>query len=487
MADMKMDSSSEKAQGVGNPEERSAKPLNFFELVVPFLKGQLEGILEKGNGAPETESLGGVEKQNVGNQLTKTSQINFILCSVFVVSFIFWANLNYLDVVSMAKGEVAPASQLKTVQHLEGGIIKDIKVREGQRISAGQAIVVLAPTAMDADLSELQVRLSALEADIIRAEAIVSEKTELDFPEGFRREYPGLVSQAERRLRSRRELISDELRKQQATINQRKQEIQEIRTRRENNRRALKLVNEQLSIIEELMKDDLTNRFEHLDKLKEQQELQGSFALDKEALKSAEAAMVQANAELAAIKSRFRDENEREFDEVRREFAELSQRLNKFKDSVDRTIVRSPVDGVVKVMYVATTGGVLRPGDPVADIVPLDDHLIINAELPIQDIGYVEVDQPAIIKLTSADAMRYGNLNGKVSRISPDALEDKEGRPYYKVRIETERSFFERQGLRYNLYPGMEVAVTIKTGQRTVMQYLTDPLRAGASDAMQER
>lgn len=168
-------------------------------------------------------------------------------------------------------------------------------------------------------------------------------------------------------------------------------------------------------------------------------------------------------------------------------FGELTQRMQKFKDSLQRTVVRSPVDGTIKSLYVFTVGGVLRPGDPIADIVPAGDRLIIEAKLPTSDIGYIEEGQTAVIKLASADAMRFGGLDGNVINISPDTLVTPDGMPFYKVRIETEDDHFQRGSQKYNLFPGMQVMANIQTGQRTVLEYVLAPLLNSMDDAMQER
>jgi adhesin transport system membrane fusion protein len=168
-------------------------------------------------------------------------------------------------------------------------------------------------------------------------------------------------------------------------------------------------------------------------------------------------------------------------------YNELLQRILKFEDNLSRTVLRSPVNGVVKTLYVVTIGGVLKPGFTVVDIVPGGDRLIIEAKLPTQDIGYVRRGQQALVMLASADAMRFGNLTGKVVRVSPDTLVTNEGMPFYKVRIETEQDHFQRGKLKYQLFPGMQVMTNIQTGQRTVLEYIFDPFLRSFNDAMLER
>ncbi|MEQ8667504.1 MAG: HlyD family type I secretion periplasmic adaptor subunit [Rhodospirillales bacterium] len=411
----------------------------------------------------------------------------FALCSILVMAFIIWASFSELDIVSMTTGEVAPASQVKTVQHLEGGIVREIYVREGEAVTAGQPLVSLEPTATGADVGELQVRLTGLKADIARLQALIDGADIPAFDDTLLRDRPEIADQALRRFESQRLRHETEIASKRETVRQREQEIREINTRISGNWNNLALIEEQIGISEELLKENLTNRFLHLNLLKEASKLRGDIATDSEGLAGAEAAVQEAKASLAALQAGFEDDVREALEEARRTYDELDQRMSKFEDSLDRTVVRSPVDGLVKTLHVVTIGGVIKPGDPVVDVVPGDDRLIVEAQLKTHDIGYIEVGQTALIKLASSDAMRFDALQGQVVGVSPDTLTTPEGEPYYKVRIETEKDHFSGGQVRYNLFPGMQVMASIQTGTRTVMQYLLDPLRGYASSSMQER
>ncbi|MDD9877897.1 MAG: HlyD family type I secretion periplasmic adaptor subunit [Magnetovibrio sp.] len=422
-----------------------------------------------------------------GSGIPFSAHMTFVLCGLMVVAFAVWSSVSTLDIVSMATGEVIPSTQVKTVQHLEGGIIRKVLVREGEQIKRGQSLLTLEPTASQADVDELRVRLRSLSADLARLEALTKGLAAPIFPEKLVAGDPVLVRQSITRFDVRRRRHQGEVRRQEAAVAQRQQEIAEITTRISSSRQSLKLVNEQIKISEELMKDNLTNRFQHLDLLKESRRLSGGVATDQAALARARSALAEARAELENIRNAFDEDNQTALDEARLNYAELNQRVRKFEDSLKRTTVRSPVDGVVKTLHVFTVGGVVRPGDPIAEIVPAGDRLIVEAKLPTQDIGYVAAGQLAVVKLASADAMRFGGLNGTVINVSPDTLISPEGDPFYKVRIETEKGYFARGDIKYNLFPGMQVMASIHTGERTVLQYLIDPIRYSMGNAAQER
>lgn len=411
----------------------------------------------------------------------------FWVSALMIVGFAIWASFSTLDIVSMAEGEVIPSSQVKTVQHLEGGIVREIKVTEGQEVKIDQPLVVLEPTVSSADVAELRVRLRSLETDIAQFEALSNEAEQPTFSDTLSEGFPRLVEQATRRFETRRDRQRDEIRKQEQAIIQSEQGITEITKRIAGGRESLSLVSQQVEMSDELLRQNLANRFRHLDLLKEARQLKNAINADTAALARAKTALSQAQAELSAIQSAFADETQRSLEEARLRSRELKQRIKKFEDSLARTVVRSPVDGIVKTLSVATVGGVIKSGDTVAEIVPVGDTLIIEAKLPTQDIGYVVVGQTATVRLTSSDAIRFGNLSGSVVEVSPDTLVTPEGEPFYRVRIELVSNVFKNGALRYELFPGMQVVTSIQTGERTVLAYILDPLRNSMTDAFQER
>ena len=442
-------------------------------------------IPAKAPAAPDQQPPG--EDFEPSEQIPRSTHVVFWLCAGMVVSFGIWSAVCEIDIVSMATGEVIPSTQVKTVQHLEGGIVREIKVLEGGRVKAGQELVVLEPTASSADVGELQERLASLRFDLARLRALLQRQETLDLEPELVAARPDLARQAQSRFQVELDKHRSDLNRQQATLTQRTQEIQEIRTRIENNRNRLKLVQEQVKISEGLLKRDLTNRFVHLNLLKEEEELRGGIENDKAGLVRAEAARREAQAFLDSIGSEFLQANRKLLDEAELSFRELTQRIQKFRDNLSRTVVRAPVDGTVKTIHVVTVGGVIRPGDAVVDLVPAGDRLIIEAKLQTQDIGYVVPGQEAMVKLASGDAMRFGALKGTVMHVSPDTLMTPDNKPYYKVRIATEKDHFARGKLVYNLFPGMQVVASIQTGTRTVLRYLVDPLLANFDVALGER
>jgi membrane fusion protein, adhesin transport system len=411
----------------------------------------------------------------------------FAFSAILCFSVIIWMNIGTLDIVSMTQGEVIPSTQLKTIQHLEGGIVLEISVEEGEVVKKGQPLVVLDKTLSNADVGELVVRLDALTIDLVRLGAEAKSDSDLVFSDELKSKAPHNVKQATNLFNARKNAQKSKVSSQNHLITRRINEIDEISARLEKERAAVFLHKEQIAISEQLLLDGLSNRYEHLELLQKANELSGGIKEDEAALRTARAALDGAKAELSNISDSYLEQVMTDLDETQLEYNELFERLKKFEDNLRRTVLRAPVDGIVKTIYVATVGGIIKAGDNVVDIVPGEDRLVIEAKLPTQDIGYIEIGQDVDVKLASADAARFGGLQGLVTQISPDTLVSDDGVPYYKVRVETDKSYFESGAQRYHLFPGMQVMANIKTGDRTIFQYLFDPMLRGMDDALQER
>ncbi len=408
------------------------------------------------------------------------------VCLVFCISFFVWAYFGKLDIVSMVSGRVVPISKVKEIQHLEGGIVSEILVREGSNVKVDEALIVLESTTSNASVKELQSRISSLEIDMARLQAIVNGDKDPDFSKVAGSEHAAIIAQARGLYALQMKSYMSDISGQKELVIQRRQDIVGVESRIRNNKKSLELLNKQIAISAELLKDNLTTEYKHLSFLREESAITSKLEEDDSILKSAQSQLEEAQEKLNRIKHSFKEDASVELNNASQELEEFTQRLKKYSDSFQRTTIRSPVKGVIKTLYANTIGGVITPGKVIMDIVPTEG-LIVEAHLPIQDIGFVRVDQDVVVKLASNDARRYGEIEGRVINISPDATVTQEGQTYYPVRIRTEKSFFEWEGHHYDLIPGMMVIANIHTGRRTVLEYLLDPFIDSMGQAMQER
>jgi adhesin transport system membrane fusion protein len=407
--------------------------------------------------------------------------------AAMVVCFFGWAAMGQLDVVALASGEVVPFSQVKSVQHLEGGIVSEILVREGDAVARDQPLVALQSTSADAQVDEVAIRLAALRLDVLRLQAEAAGAPELVLPADIERRHPSEAQQARTLFRSRRDRFQSSITSQQQAIAQREQAVAETSARLRNSRNSLKLIDEQVGISEELMKDQLTNRYNHLALLREQSNLRSRIDEDGAAVRRGELAIDEAKSQIAGIRHAYDQEVKEHLAAAQRDHDEFSQRSIRVTDSQNRTVIRSPVDGVVKTLHVVTRGGVIQPGKTVLDIVPAGDRLIVEAKLPVYDVGHIRVGQSAKIRLASAESARFGVIDGGVVHVSPDTLTTDKGATYYRVRVETAADHFRSGDERYRLYPGVQVEASIIIGSRTVLQYMVEPFLGYAGRALQER
>ena len=428
-----------------------------------------------------------IESHTTHASPSRTYRIVLWLCTLSVVAFLGWAHYFRLDIISVADGQVVPSSRVQVVQHLEGGIVREILVREGESVIHDQPLVILEQVASGAGVQELQSKLAALRIEIACLEAQAANLGAPELPPDLVREHPEVIEQACSLFNITMANHRNAVTAQKELVKQRGHVVNEITTRIRNARENLKLVDEQVTLSEELLRDSLTTQHKHLVFLREQGELRSRIEEDQSSLAAARSALAEAEAEVKRIQSSFLENAEARLRDSRLERDETVQRLRRLSDSLDRTIIRSPVEGVVKTLHVTTVGGVLRPGQEVADIVPSEDRLIIEGRLSVMDIGYVRVGQSASVRMMGRESSLYGKIDGTVIHVAPDTTAAPDGRVFYVVRLETSQDHFSNGDSIYRLFPGMAVMAHIHTGTRTVLQYISGPFTDRFAGALQER
>ena len=409
--------------------------------------------------------------------------ILMILCCLLLL---LWAWQGKLDVFSTASGEVVPSGQIKKVQHLEGGIVQEILVREGDHVSRGQQMIILAKTASTAHVDELSIRLVGLQVDIARLTAVVEEQERPAFPVKITDAYPELVRQADTFFQSARMQYRNELKIRKNLLLQKQKDHKQIQVRLTNARNNLTYIDKQVKISEDLLEEDLTDQYTHLGLLREHTALKSQIDEDGVALERIKAEITEARSMLRGLSHQHKNTAMEELEKKRQEYNELSRRLMKYSDQLQRTVMSAPVDGIIKSLHVFAQGEVVKAGNTVAEIVPEGVSLVIDALLPPGDIGYVKPGQPVLVMLASADAARFEKLKGQVLQVSPDTFTAQDGYAYYKVQIQPEQDYFQGRNIRYELRAGVQVHANIIIGKRRVLDYFLDPFRGSFSSALSE-
>lgn len=428
--------------------------------------------------------------------ISGSTHILLILLATLTLAFIVWASLGQIDIASNALGKVTPSSSGKKIQHLEGGIVKKILVKEGEQVTAGQHLVTLEPTANQADVEQLNVQIASLNIDIARLQAELNNYDQLNFSHNLKKNHPKLIAHAMQVYQARSNRFKAAINSQKNIVDQRHADIVELQQRIKNTKKSLILSKEQIEISQSLLADNLTNRYNHIDLLKSAQKLMAMIDEDTARLTKANAAFKEAESNLQLTEHRHREEVNTKLETSRRELKELIKQMQKYVYNLKRTVIKSPVSGVINQLYVFTEGGVVQPGQTLLDIIPINDRLIIDARLNVDDIGFVKIGQPATIRLASSDGMNFKKIQGRVTFISADTVtpDDKEKSgdqspmaPYYKVRIVSDTDHFTGNGMTYKLHPGVQVSVNILTGTRSVMTYLLSPFIRSLDEIMHER
>lgn len=368
------------------------------------------------------------------------------MLALWLLAFFGWAWLFQIDEVSSGPGKVIPSTREQRIQSLEGGILAELHVREGQIVERGQVLAQLDPTRGESNVEETAARYRAALAGSVRLRAEVEGKETLQFPEELRA-YPQLIASETALFRSRRGGLRDTL----AGLNQ-----------------TLALVRKELDITQSLQASGAASSVELIRLQRQGADLEMKIAEARSGY------MVKSREELARADA---------------EVKSLSSVVRGRADSLERLTLHSPVRGVVKSLQVTTLGGVVPPNGLLMTLVPLDDQLLVEARISPRDIAFIRPGQDALVKVTAYDYAVYGGLKGQVVTIAPDTLRD-EVKPeivYYAVLVRTASDVLvDKVGHRMPIVPGMVTTADIRTGRKTVWDYLTKPLNK-VREAMRER
>jgi adhesin transport system membrane fusion protein len=400
--------------------------------------------------------------------------------------FVGWAWWAQLDEVAVAPAEVVPQGKIKTIQHLEGGIIEEIFVREGDVVRTGDPLVQLDLALGGANKEEIQVRIDALELNKARLTA-EARAEDINFPPDIAARRPDMVAAEQRTFDARQAELNKTLEVLERQIEQRQLEIDEIQATLTGKEESSKSALRQLEQSRRLRKDKLISEFEHLGIVREYETLKGERDSLTASIPRAKAALKEAQQRYEETRLKFSREAQEELGKVEASL-ERNRELMKQADSQElRTEIRSPIDGVVKNLGFNTIGGVVKPGDPIMEIVPTGDSLVIEAKLRPVDRGYVQVGQKATAKISTYDYSRYGGLDGEVIQVAPDSSTEQDGLVYFRVIVKTDKTYLGDTPGNYPITPGMEATVDIHTGTKSVVDYLVKPVLKLRHEAFRER
>lgn len=400
-----------------------------------------------------------------------------------VVLLLAWAALAEVDEVTRGEGRVIPSRQLQVVQSLDGGVVQEILVQEGQVVEAGQLLLRIDETRATSGVRESAAQGFALRAKQARLRALAEGSTFVP-PPARDAEETRIVDEERRLYAAKLSELSTLLSINAQQLAQRQQELTEMRARKASAERALELSSQELAKTRPLLTSGAVSEVEVLRLEREVSRARGENEQATAQIARVQAAIGEVQRKTQETELTFRNEARRELAEVLGKLNALNEGAVALADKVDKTQVKSPVRGRVQRLLANTVGGVVQPGKDIVEIVPLDDALVLEARVLPRDIAFIHPGQSAVVKLTAYDFSIYGGLEAKVENISPDTVIDERGNAFYVVRVRTLKPNFSEQ---QPIIPGMTAEVDILTGRKSVLSYLLKPVLKTQAYALSER
>lgn len=424
------------------------------------------------------------------SQVPRTLRVFVTAALIAIVAFVAWAGWAKLDEVARGEGRVVTSGKNQLLQSLEGGIVKEIFVKTGDRVKRGDVLIRIDDTGFSSNLGEIESKQLNLFSQIARLEHETNPDMtgEPVFPEEVRQRAPALVESELRLFRARRQSLKVQLQILAERVEQKSRELQETRTNLVRLQTTLKLALEEEALKKPLALSGVVPKTDVIRLQREIADLRGQIGVSENSVPRIEAGIREAQAQVSEQKLRYLQEAEVELGQRSAEQAILEETIRSARDKVNRTDVKAPVDGIVNALNVNTVGGVVRAGEILAEIVPLEEALRVEVRVRPSDIAFVHPDQTALVKITAYDFSIFGGLEGRVEKISPDSAVDESTREvYYTVTVKTLSNQLAGRNQNLSIFPGMVASVDILTGKKSVLDYLLKPINKAKSEALRER
>ena len=409
-----------------------------------------------------------------------------IMTLVFVVVFGLWANYAVLDEVTRGEGRVIPSSKTQIIQNLEGGILAEILVREGDIVEKGDILVRIENTAAQATFRDAQSRFYALQATVERLEAELDDR-QMVLSEEVLREAPAAAGDQTALFNARSRQLQAQTAVLETQVKQRMQETAEMRSRRKQLERSLQLAREELSITQPLVRNGVVARIDLIRIERQVADLEGEINTVRLSIPRLQTAAEEARQRIEEVMLSAKAAVSDELNRARAELNSVTETLLAGEDRVTRTEIRSQVRGTVKEIKQNTVGGVTRPGEDIIEIVPLDDSLLVEAQIRPGDIAFLRPGQDSMIKIAAYDFSIYGGLKASVEHISADTIKDEQGENFYRVYLRTAQNTLVHQGNELPIIPGMTATIEILAGKKSVLDYIMKPILKARDQALRER
>lgn len=414
-------------------------------------------------------------------------RVAIITIAIVIFAFVAWSAVTTVDEIAVTSGEVipAPAGRVQTIQHQEGGTIQTILVRDGQMVEKDELLVQLDPVLVEAELQQQQARLVVLQLQAERFRAI-GENREPDFDfadlaylkeiQDQQQIYDGQIIAFE----NRRQVLRDQ-------IAQREAELETFLEQEQTLLRNLSILEDELAMRGDLYEKGLSSRTVYLDTQREVNDAVGDLASLTSERKQTEEALAESRNRLQESETDNREQALDQMGNLQAEIGALRQAIRRIRVRILRHDVKAPVRGIVKGLQANTIGGVIPPGGIIMELVPVGEELLVETRIQTRDIGHVKPGHPVTVKVSTYDFARYGGINAELRDISATTFLDEEGNPYYKGIVAMERDYVGGDPDQNRVIPGMTVQADIRTGEKTLFEYILKPIYASVNESFRER
>ena len=434
---------------------------------------------------PDTEFMPEVDGTLLEDSPT-LARLTVWLVGLLLLVALVWAKFALLEEVTMGEGKAIPSSKIQVIQNLEGGIVAEIFVREGQLVNKGDVLLRLDDTRFLSNRDESDADRMALSARLQRLQAEAAGRP-LEMPAEITEKAPQLVEDELALYNSRQDRLHSEQRTLNEQLRQKTQELAEFSSKQQQYRSSLGLIQQELNMSQPLVSSGAISEVEILRLRRSAVEMRGSLDATTLAIPRAQAGISEIKSKMEESELAFRSDAFKELNEVRTELQKITASSLAIEDRVSRTTVQSPVHGIIKQLKVNTIGGVVQPGSDLLEIVPLEDNLLIEAKVRPQDVAFLHPGQKAMVKFSAYDYTIYGGLKANLELISADTITDEEGNSFYLIQVRTDKNHLGSDAHPLLIIPGMIATVDIITGEKSVLDYLLKPVLKARAEALRER
>ncbi len=408
-----------------------------------------------------------------------------LIMALFIASAVGWMSFAEVDVVVRGSGKVIPSQQMQVIQSLEGGVVSQIMVKEGEIVEPLQPLIKISDIAFSSSFEENRLLYLELRAKITRLRA-EANGAPFEPDEEVARDAPKLLHSERSLFETNHQQMEETLHILEEQMRQHQNELLEAQAKRRQLRKSLNLMREELKLKEPLVERRLVSEVEYLQLQQREAEMEGNLEAVDLSIPRVRSTIEEGRRKIEQSRLDFRNKAKRELNETVGEASRIAEAQSALQDRVQRTTLRSPLKGTVTRLHINTVGGVIPPSTPILEIVPYEDALLVEIRIKPADIANISAGQFARLKFSAYDFAIYGSIEGEVIFLSADTVTNEEGESFFISRIKPARTFVEHQASKLPIRVGMTAEVDILTDKKTILQYLFKPIGRGLQRALRE-